>query len=510
MAGKQGVKDGFRQTMALAHSWAGLFPGWLLYAVFLTGSLTYYRQEISQWMRPELSGAAVDPQAALHAVERLRQVGADARLWRIDLPNARNPVTEILWKGTEGGFRSEQLDPRTGEGLHARETMGGDFIFYFHFDLNAPGQIGRWLICFAAIAMLVAIISGVITHRRIFADFFTFRPRKGQRSWLDAHNVAGVAALPFYLMISFTGLVTLTSMFMPWAIQRAYHGDMTAYARDLAGQGIATGALHAPPIVPPALSGEAVVQVVKRAESLWPGGRAGRILVDDPASGHATITVERRDSDSISYDLPWLRFSADGRLIARHDGGGPAVTTQGWLYGLHLARFSGAGLRFLFFLSGLLGTAMMATGLILWVIKRRPKHLASARPTAAERTNVAVIAGLPIAIASLLLANRLLPFGLPGRMGWEASAFFLAWIAALVNASWMAPAQAWTWQGRCLGLLCLAAPISQMVVPGSGLFAWIGSGDVVRASVDLALLATGLLALGVTTPMKMRRNVVTA
>jgi hypothetical protein len=33
---------------------------------------------------------------------------------------------------------------------------------------------------------------------------------------------------------------------------------------------------------------------------------------------------------------------------------------------------------------------------------------------------------------------------------------------------------------------------------------------MVRASVDLALLATGLLALGVTTPMKARRNVATA
>lgn len=504
------MKDGFRQTMAFAHSWAGLFPGWLLYAVFLTGSLTYYRQEISQWMRPELSGAAVDPQAALHAVERLGKVGADARLWRIDLPDARNPVTEILWKGAEGGFRSELLDPRTGEALRARQTMGGDFLFYFHFDLNAPGRIGRWLICFAAVAMLVAIISGIITHRRIFADFFTFRPRKGQRSWLDAHNVAGVVALPFYLMISFTGLVTLTSMFMPWAIQRAYHGDMAAYARDLAGRGIATAALPAQPVASPPLSSETVDHVVKRAEGLWRGGRAGRILVDDPASGHATVTVERRDSDGISNDLAWLRFEGDGQLVARHDGGGPAVTTQGWLYGLHLARFSGAGLRFLFFLSGLLGTAMMATGLILWVVKRRPKDVARARPMAAECTNVAVIAGLPIAIASLLLANRLLPFGLSGRMAWEASAFFLAWIAALVNALWMTPARAWIWQGRWLGLLCLAAPVPQMFVPGSGLFAWIGSGDIVRASVDMALIATGLLALGVTIRKKVGLSVATA
>ena len=39
--------------------------------------------------------------------------------------------------------------------------------------------------------LLVALISGIVTHRRIFADFFTFRrDRSVQRGWLDAHNVA--------------------------------------------------------------------------------------------------------------------------------------------------------------------------------------------------------------------------------------------------------------------------------------------------------------------------------
>jgi len=74
----------------------------------------------------------------------------------------------------------------------------------------------------------------------------------------------------------------------------------------------------------------------------------------------------------------------------------------------------------------------------------------------------------------------------------------------------MAPARAWIWQGRCLGLLCLAAPVPQMFVPGSGLFVWIGTGDMVGASVDTTLMATGLLAMGVTTRMKVRLSVATA
>ena len=45
---------GIRQTMSDLHIWAGLLVGWLLYAMFLTGTVAYFRDETSQWMRPEL------------------------------------------------------------------------------------------------------------------------------------------------------------------------------------------------------------------------------------------------------------------------------------------------------------------------------------------------------------------------------------------------------------------------------------------------------------------------
>ena len=63
-----------------------------------------------------------------------------------------------------------------------------------------------------ALLMLVAILSGIVTHKKIFRDFFTLRRGKGQRSWLDGHNATAVLALPFHLMITYTGLVTLAVM----------------------------------------------------------------------------------------------------------------------------------------------------------------------------------------------------------------------------------------------------------------------------------------------------------
>ena len=55
---------GIRQTMSDLHIWAGLLVGWILYAMFLTGTVSYFKEEISQWMRPELPHQAQVPDAA--------------------------------------------------------------------------------------------------------------------------------------------------------------------------------------------------------------------------------------------------------------------------------------------------------------------------------------------------------------------------------------------------------------------------------------------------------------
>ncbi|HAB08009.1 MAG TPA: hypothetical protein DCE38_06005, partial [Alcanivorax sp.] len=36
--------------MAWLHTWSGLLLGWLLLAMFVTGTSAYFREEISLWM----------------------------------------------------------------------------------------------------------------------------------------------------------------------------------------------------------------------------------------------------------------------------------------------------------------------------------------------------------------------------------------------------------------------------------------------------------------------------
>ncbi|WP_313644958.1 PepSY-associated TM helix domain-containing protein, partial [Pseudomonas sp.] len=57
------MKEGFRQSMAWLHTWTGLLFGWLLFAIFLTGTLSYFKEEVSHWAKPEVRRHALDPVA---------------------------------------------------------------------------------------------------------------------------------------------------------------------------------------------------------------------------------------------------------------------------------------------------------------------------------------------------------------------------------------------------------------------------------------------------------------
>ena len=76
-------REGFRQAMSWLHTWAGLILGWLLFAIFLTGTLSFFKNEFNLWMRPEMHGlqpvAAAAPQVAQTAQTAQRALDALVR-----------------------------------------------------------------------------------------------------------------------------------------------------------------------------------------------------------------------------------------------------------------------------------------------------------------------------------------------------------------------------------------------------------------------------------------------
>lgn len=494
---------GIRQSMSDLHTWAGLLAGWILYAMFLTGTVSYFKDETSQWMRPEQphQRATADPARVAQRVSAtLGKIAAGSPQWSFELPNERSSVVGAFWRvpGVANGrraFEEASFDPVTGERTSARKTLGGEFFYRFHFQFYyMPVLWGRWLAGLCAMCMLVAIVSGVITHKKIFIDFFTFRWGKGQRSWLDAHNALSVFGLPFHAMITYTGLVTLMAMYMPWGAQSAFKTpaerqtmqvQLSAFIQP--GKPGGQKAALAP-----------VDAMVREAQARWGADKAGRVTITNPGDITARVAVSRGEASRVSMSPQYMLFDGvTGKLIDVKDGVGAAAETRGVLYALHLGRFSDLQLRWLYFIVSLAGTAMVGTGLVMWTVKRRQKLPDPARPYfgfwLVERLNIASIAGLSVAMTAFLWGNRLLPLDIAARDNAEINLFFAAWGATLLYALLRPAKRAW------IELLWLAAamlallPVLDALTTDRPFWRSVAQGDWVFAGFELTMWAFAVL-----------------
>ncbi|MGN7839599.1 PepSY-associated TM helix domain-containing protein [Stenotrophomonas sp. 22385] len=490
------MSQGFRQSQAVLHTWSGLVVGWVLYLIFIAGTASYWRVELTRWMQPELTLPASSSVALEQAQAFLARTAPDAARWSIELPGSRSNATTVRWQPKDAPEpKRGQPNPwqatldANGAPVQARDTRGGDFFYRLHFDLHyVPVIWARWFVCFCTMFMLVAIVSGVITHKKIFADFFTLRRGKGQRSWLDGHNALAVLSLPFHLMITYTGLITLMTVYMPWAVDANFGGRDAFFAelfpREAKVEPLGQAA------TPPALA--ALLPVAARQ---WGEGHAASVLVDQPGDAAMRITLRRDSGDRIADSGEPLRFDARGALLGEAPRRSATVYTRDGMIGMHAARFAPTAMRWLFFLSGVAGTLMVATGLVLWTVKRREQLPDPARPhlgfRIVERLNIGFVAGLPVAMLAFLWGNRLLPTALEQRSKAEVSVFFAAWALSLLHATLRLPRRAWVEQLACAGVLAILLPVFNVAVWHGGMFTAFATGDLAKGGMDAGLLLIG-------------------
>ena len=513
------MKDNFRQRMGGLHTWCGLACGWILCAIMLTGTLSVFREPITRWMEAQpmvlvKAGTApgqVEPAALAQALTHLSIHAAGARFWRLDLPRQPGDALHLVWRGAGGNERAA-LSPDTGELLPqpwGRQTEGGRHFMSFHYSLQA-GMTGFWIVGGVSMCMLVALVSGIVVHRRIFKDFFTFRPGKGQRSWLDAHNGSAVLALPFLFMIVYTGLAIFYTTYMPWPLQAAFGTDDKAYARY---QAALTQEAPAPRLTRTGTPAQphALAPLLQQAQQLT--GRSARsVFMEHPGDANMlTRVLTRIDDDDASRTIlnPAGSVAFHGITgavlqLKRPDPAEPFASDQvhGVMESLHFARFGGWTVKWLYFISGIMGSLMVATGLILFSVKRRQKSLmefgaATARVyRVIEALNVAAVAGICVASIAYLHGNRWLPADLPERVTWEIRLFLLTWLLTALHALVRPAPRAWVEQLGLAALLCFALPLVNAWTTGQHLLVYAASDDWQRTSVELTVLVFGIVLAG--------------
>lgn len=558
------MKESFRQSMSWLHTWTGLVVGWILFFVFVTGTASFANQEITRWMQPER------PMKASHAPDAVSQfdmaykylqsntASQQADSWSITLASdSRNSTTlSAGWseRPADGERRGRNqtvyLDTASGQALETqlqpRATAGGRALLRMHFALQyMPASSAFIIVGICTMFMLVAIATGVVAHKKIFKDFFTFRHSKGLRSWLDAHNLVSIAALPFFIMITYSGLIFFIYTYMPLGVPLTYGFDdqqELSYYNNLmqqtgsnrilgggpgGGQGRLTElrreleprAARSAATVPqvqgrnrtasrPVNLGQQMPQftnltaIVGQVQQQWGHNQIRAVTIsaanrDTPAK----IQFSPASIDSIMRgrgigNIEFNALSGERLTPPANDIAAPESFARAML-GLHEGLFAGPLLRWLYLISGFLGCAMIATGLVLWTVKRRPKLQKTAEYALAhavvEKLNIATIAGLPLALAIYFWANRLLPPGIEERAQWEVHSLFISWLLITVYSVLRQVMPAWRELLTLTAAAWLLLPLLNFITTDRHLLVTVPQGDWVLASIDLVFIVLGLM-----------------
>jgi uncharacterized iron-regulated membrane protein len=524
----------FRLTMTWLHTWFGLVLGFVLMAVFFFGSLSVFDREIDRWSLPE---TRFEPQT-MPSFDRMlapifRQMTPDEHEIEEAKGRVDGPLPAVLPVMNWGAYTTHRdpvlsmfaefavtnnpkdpfdhvhgfvtLDPRTGTTLRSDQLkLGSEFFYPMHYSLHLEWlELGFWIVGFAALVMLAALVSGVVMHRKLFRELFTFRPQKhSQRSTLDLHNLTGVVALPFHFTFALSGLIIFASIYFPVS-----ETMLRPLAQDRARQeALATGLAFSPAGIPAPLA--SVDAMVVEAQRRWAArgmpGDVGFLSVNHVGDLNSYVSIYRAGTDRVTLLGQPIHFAGPTGQVIREE---PPATVIGsindFLTGLHLQHFEHWLLRWLYVLGGLSGCVCIATGLIFFVGKRKLKHadqgISGARWV--DALAVTTVTGMLVATLSMLISNRLLPADLIDRAQAQKNVFWGAWMLAMAHAAWRsAPvreariAPAWHEQCWAVAALALLAVGANWATTGDHLARTLRVGYWPVAGFDLALLTAAALA----------------
>lgn len=536
--------NNFRLSMSWVHTWFGLVLGFVLMVCFFFGSLSVFDREIDRWSLPDTRFEAQPmPSFDKMVLAVWQKVQPDPAEYAKQMPlyhdASKGPMTppsqlipDEFWaytthrdpvllvgaafnpphpkdpKGHNHLHGRATVDPRSGEFLKdGALKVGSEFFYPMHYSLHWKWKnLGIWLVGLAGFTMLVALVTGVVMHRKFFREFFTFRPWKQlQRSTLDLHNLTGVVALPFHFFFALTGLIIFASFyFLPVS-----HTQLKPmHDRHEVMEAKQTGLPHERAGVAAPLA--SIDGMVTEAKRRWAArdmaGEVGFLKVHHVGDANSYVSIYRAGSDRVALVGEGIHFKASSGEVLHQDPPRTVVSEiNEFLTGLHLQHFEHWLLRWLYVLGGLLGCVCIATGFIFFVEKRKKQHAKAGGQGSrtVDALAVTAVTGMVIAAMAMLVANRLVPAESAGAGDLQKYVFWGAWLLsmahAFVRSAPVAQARmnpAWREQCWTIAMLAMAAVVLNWGTTGDHLIRTVITETYWPvAGVDLSLLAAAALAV---------------
>lgn len=332
-----------------------------MFLVCFSGTVAVFNQEFQRWEQPFVyESLDYQPSTIQTAYQTLLREHPQQlsdhiiiRLPTTDLPRTSITTDHQSWYvNQDGSLGAIKAQPFT------------DFIATLHEALHLPGTFGVLLVSLMGALLSALIISGVMAHRRIFKDAFSFRGKANpQARETDLHNRLSVWGLPFHLMIALTGAYFgLASYLTGFYADALYDSEPMALFADLYG---ATPQLNNQPQILD------IREALQQLEQVSPGTQPIFITVEEVGTEQQFMLIGSQHMDKLIYSEQY-RFDAHGNYLDKvgYADGEPGQGAVFSVYRLHFGHFGSEFVKLLYGLLGLALTVICVSGINIWLQKR--------------------------------------------------------------------------------------------------------------------------------------------
>jgi len=359
---------------AFVHKWTSLACTVFLLILCLTGLPLIFREELRELLSDDPPYAVLPADAPLanldSVVETARRRHPDHLVWFVFVDDDEPQILVGLLPSATAlpaEARRIKFDARTGEVLKEIEPAARrpfdflDLMLRLHKDLFAdlPGEL---FLGFIGLLFIASLVSGVALYGP-FTKKLGFgavrRDRSRRVKWLDLHNLLGVVTLAWALVVGLTGVMNELATPLFQIFQRT---DVQAMLQPYRGQ---------PPPAPADLA--SVQDAYALVQRTMPERRPTSVVFPNDRIGsphHYLVWTKGSSPLTARLFTPVLVDARTGALTA-------AVQMPWYLRALEVSRplhfgdYGGLPLKIIWALLDLVTIVVLASGLYLWLSRRR-------------------------------------------------------------------------------------------------------------------------------------------
>ena len=490
------------------HTVAGIVISFALFVIFYAGAFSLFRHEIAQWENPDMRQPVshnLNYDEALAKVDSVYQGLNYFERTNIWLPTEESPVFRVYGAINVTDTTTERMAAyvspasMTVQDIREPKTTLSETIYHLHYFRQIP-VVGLYISGFVGLFFLFAIVSGVLIHwRNLLTKFYAFvKQGSWKRIWTNAHTVLGIIGLPFQLIYAITGAFfgLLILILIPAAFL-LYGGDREKLFNKVNPAAELKVAEDAPPY-----DHHSLTELAENVRALYPELQLRNVNVQNYGKEDALAFWFLRDHHGILSDGSLAMRMKDGIVLEAYsllpNERNYSYSVINFITKLHFGSFGGYTMRIIYFVLSMITCFMIISGILIWRTARdNSKYTLTQRIFHHRVTKwyLAICLSMFPAFAILFLANKLIPFGMDGRVTWVNQIFFLSWLVLTVVG--------YFWKSYALqnknyliigGILALFIPVVNGVITSG----WVWEMWRVHpwvAYVDLFWLAAGIVSL---------------